>query len=327
MSDPIPGAEMKRRLRLWAEELAIDRIGVAAAVEPPGRSHLLEWLLRGHHAGMTWLARDPVGRCDPERILPGARSVVCVAVSYHRPELPPAQGPVPRVSRYAWGDDYHEVLGEKLHALDQRIRQVHPGVRSRIACDTSPIMEKAWAVAAGLAWQGKNTCLLHRDLGSWFFVGEIFLDLDLPPDAPLPERCGSCTRCLEACPTEALVAPNLLDARRCIAYWNIEHRGPFPGSGTEGGWSAHTGGEIRDWLVGCDICQEVCPWNQDLPYTEDARFAPRPGLADQTVAFWAEVEDAEYRDRVRGTAVTRIKPADMRRNARAIGDFRRAADP
>jgi epoxyqueuosine reductase len=184
-------------------------------------------------------------------------------------------------------------------------------------------MDKAWAAQAGLGWLAKNTCLIHPEIGSWFFLGEIFLDLELPPDGPLADHCGTCRACLDACPTGALERPYLLDARRCISYLNIEHRGPFPDPAPP--TSTWSEGErfdparaMGDWLVGCDICQEVCPWNRKVPVSGQARFGPRPALADRSIESWANLSDEEYRAAVQGTAVRRIKPADMRRNARAI---------
>jgi epoxyqueuosine reductase len=201
------------------------------------------------------------------------------------------------------------VVGAKLHALADRIREASPEARIRIACDTSPILEKAFAQSAGLGWIGKNTCLLHPKLGSWFFLGELFTTIAFPPDPPVTDLCGSCTRCLDVCPTEAFPEPYVLDANRCISYRNIEHRGPHPER-----WRP----EMGEWLVGCDLCQEVCPWNRKAPTSREERFQPRPELTRTTADEWSSLSDDEYRARVRGTAITRIKPPDMRRNAEVV---------
>jgi epoxyqueuosine reductase len=303
-------SEWKRTIRQWGLELGFTRVGFAAAIEPRAREHLLEWLARGFHGSMSWMARDPASRCDPQAILPGMRSCVVAALQYHHPDPVPLRPGAPRISRYAWGEDYHAVVQEKLRALDARIRAHRPALRSRIACDTSPVMDKAWAQAAGLGWQGRNTCLIHPDLGSWFFLGEIFLDLELPPDHEVADHCGTCTRCLDVCPTGALPEPYVLDSRRCISYLTIERRGDL---------TPDEALAIGEWLVGCDLCQDVCPWNRDAPISTEIRFRPRPDLAARPTAEWALLEDEEYRRAVQGTAITRIKPAEMRRNAAAVG--------
>lgn len=300
----------KEQIREWAEELGFARTGFAPALRPEAaHAHLLEWLARGYQAGMTWMARAPDARSTPEQILEGCRTVIAVALPYWKPEPVPAAPDLPRIARYARGEDYHEVVGEKLHALRDRLAERVPEARFRIAVDTSPVLEKAFAEQAGLGWIAKNTCLIHPELGSWFFLGLIFTTIELEPDAPITDLCGTCTRCLDVCPSGALPEPFVLDARRCLSYWNIEHRGPHDPE-----WSPLLG----DWLVGCDLCQEVCPWNRKAPPSVEPRFEPRTELTERTAAEWAELEDGAYRDLVRGTAITRIKPADMRRNARAI---------
>jgi len=300
----------KEQVRQWGEALGFERVGFGPANEPSGsRTRLQAWLDRGYHASMAWMARDPIRRVDPERILEGARSVIAVALVYDMPEPVPAAPGLPKVSRYARGDDYHEVIGTKLRQLADQIRGAVPEAKVRIACDTSPILEKPFAESAGLGWIGKNACLIHPRLGSWFFLGELFTTISFPPDPLITDLCGSCTRCLDACPTGALSEPYVLDSNRCISYRNIEHRGPHPAS-----WRAQMG----EWLVGCDICQEVCPWNRKAPVSREPRFAPRAELTTVRAEEWEAMDDGEYRQRVKGTAITRIKPADMRRNASVV---------
>jgi epoxyqueuosine reductase len=301
--------EARDVIRAAALEIGFALVGFAPAREPAGSRRLLDWLALGYEGPMAWMARDPEVRLDPQRILPGACTVVLVALRYKHP-APPSAEAVPRISCYAWGDDYHAVMDGRLRRLEVRIRAIlGEPLQTRIACDTSPVMDKAWAAAGGIGWLGKNTCLIHPREGSWLFLGEIFLDRELPPDAPLPDRCGVCRRCLEACPTGALVAPYLLDARRCISSLTLEHRADF---------AAWEQAAVGEWLAGCDICQDVCPWNRRAPLSTEEVFAPRPDLVRRTAAEWADLDDAACRDALRGTALARIKPFMARRNARAV---------
>jgi epoxyqueuosine reductase len=317
MTAPDPAAR-REEIRRWGMELGFERVGFAPAERAEaGRARLLEWLARGYQAEMAWLARDPERRIDPTVLLPGCRAVIVAALQYHRPEPGPAAPGLPRISQYAQGDDYHEVLGEKLRGLAERIRAGHPGLRFRIACDTSPVLEKAFAVRGGLGWLGKNTCVLHPRLGSWFFIGELFVDLFLPADPEIGDLCGTCTRCVDACPTGAFPEPYVLDANRCIGDWNVEHRGEL-----RPGWAEAMG----DWLVGCDICQEVCPWNRKAPSSREPRFAPRRDLVECPAERWLAMSDEEYRGKVRGTAICRVKPPEMRRNAAVVRANRARAE-
>ncbi len=304
----------KQLIREWGAELGFARVAIAVAEEPSGSRRLLDWLRRELHGEMAYMARDPARRLDPQAILPGMRSCITVALPYYHSDSVPLSPKAGRVSRYAWGADYHEVMREKLEALEARIREACPGVTGRRACDTSPVMDKAWAAAAGLGWLGKNTCLIDRRLGSWFFIGEIFLDLELPPDPVVADSCGTCRRCLDVCPTGALVEPYVLDARLCISYLNLEYRGSF---------SPEQAGAVGDWLAGCDLCQDVCPWNSKATVSPEARFAPRlDGPAALTPEQWSEVSDETWRDLVRGSALSRIKPGQARRNGQAARAYR-----
>jgi epoxyqueuosine reductase len=295
-------------------DLGFSLVGFASPEEPAGGRHLLEWLALGLEGPMAWMARDPLARVDPQRILPGVGTVVVVALRYRHP-APVSAPAAPRISCYAWGDDYHAVMGARLLRFEERIRSVlGEPLQTRLACDTSPVMDKVWAASGGIGWLGKNTCLIHPREGSWIFLAEVFLDRPLPPDAPLPDRCGDCRRCLDACPTGALVAPYVLDARRCISSLTIEHRAAFTA------WERSAVGE---WLAGCDVCQDVCPWNRRAPWSDDEAFAPRPELVNRPATEWAVLDDTGCREAVRGTALTRIKPALMRRNAEAVLQNRR----
>ncbi len=301
----------------WAIEAGFDRAGIAT-LEPIERGEmLLRWLERGDHAGMEWLARKTSQRIEPNTIFPGARSALCVSLRYH----PLAgEGEVvgdlwPKVARYARGRDYHEVMGERLIALEARIAAAFPAVESRRYVDTGPVLERELAARAGLGAIGKNTLLLHPKDGSYFLLGEIFLSLDLTPSeplAPIANLCGRCTRCLDACPTGALAEPYHLDARRCISYWTIEHRGDFPPDVPD----------LDGWVFGCDVCQEVCPWNRKPVAIEAPEFAlPETRRALGLVDLLALPRE-RYVEIFRGSPMKRAKLEGLQRNAQAALDGR-----
>ncbi|MDM7915405.1 MAG: tRNA epoxyqueuosine(34) reductase QueG, partial [Candidatus Eisenbacteria bacterium] len=318
---PNPG-EAKERILRWVAELGLSQAGVAPP-EPPLRSgFLLEWLRRGYHASLHYLARDPALRTDPRRLLDGCASVICVALDYPSGRDPGECDPsIARIARYAWGDDYHDLLKAKLRDLAARIEAAWPGTRTRVAVDTSPVLERAFAARAGLGWPGKHTNLISPERGSYFFLGELFTTLALPPDEPVADHCGTCRRCLEVCPTGAFPEPYVLDARRCISYLTIEHRGPIdPGY--------HAG--IGNWIFGCDLCQEVCPWNREAPGgpAGDLLFRPREGNLGRPVEEWESLDVDGYRERFRRSAVKRARFDGMVRNiaiaAANAADARRA---
>jgi epoxyqueuosine reductase len=273
---------------------------------------------------MAWMERQAEKRLDPTQVLPGARSLICVGLVYntdqpYSTDLFPMQGRVQSrtegnegkgwISRYAWGEDYHAVMARKLALLERALRTEIDGQASyRAYCDTGPVSEKVWAAAAGLGWQGKNTNLIHQGLGSWFFLGEILSTLDLAPDPPALDHCGTCTRCLDACPTQAFPRAYELDAGRCLSYMTIEKRGELPP-------------EFLDALganvYGCDICQDVCPWNRTRVLGGEAAFQPRPGLVAPPLAELQALDDAAFAARFKDSPVRRTKAAGLRRNADA----------
>ena len=270
-------------LKAWALEAGFDRAGIAVLERAAHGEAFVRWLEAGHQAGMSYLERRIEHRLEPERLVPGARSVLCVALRYLVPQDETVEGDLwPRVARYARGDDYHELMGRRLEALCARIEHAFPGTVTRPYVDTGPVLEREWAARAGLGAIGKNTNLLHPEDGSYFLLGEMFLGLDLAPDVPLADLCGSCRACLDACPTGALPAPYLLDSRLCISYWTIEHRGAIP---------AEVRPLVGDWVFGCDICQEVCPWNAAPKAASDpalalpeSRRASEPGRSARAAA-------------------------------------------
>jgi len=299
-------------IKARARELGFDLCGVARAESYPELSFLPEWLERGYAATMTWMHRSADKRADVRRIVPDARSVVVTATLYNtaRPYSDDLAPGVARISRYAWGDDYHDVLKVRLDALLAWIRgALRPeelaGFEARTYVDSGPVQERVYAQYAGLGWIGKNTCLINPELGSWLFLGEIITTLALEPDSQGLEQCGSCTRCLEACPTGALVDPGVLDSARCLSYLTIEHRGEVPPE-----YHAAIGTQV----YGCDICQEVCPYNQPAPTSADSPWQPRAGLDLPRLVELAGRSDDELRSLIKGTPMTRAKVAGLRRN-------------
>jgi epoxyqueuosine reductase len=303
------------RVKERGKELGFDLVGVAraGALDPEG-DRLREWLGRGYEAGMTWMRERVEKRSDPRRVLPGARSVIAVAVNYYTPaEHRPEGG---KISRYAWGDDYHDILSGRLEQFRAWLAGAFPGAESKVYVDTGPVMEKAWAARAGIGWQGKHTNVITREVGSWVFLGEILTTLDLEPDAPALDHCGTCVRCIEACPTGAIVEPYLVDSRLCLSYLTIEHRGPVEGEVTA---------RYEGWIYGCDICQDVCPWNEkfSLP-SDEPGFAPREGFVDPELELWRGMTQAEFSARFKGSPIKRTKREGLVRNIGIVGE---AGDP
>jgi len=287
--------------------LGFDRVAIGPASPPEHGDAFRQWVQAGYAGTMGYLERRLGERLDPARVLPGVRSVVCVALNYYQGEPAPDPSWAP-VARYAWGRDYHEVMTPRLDALGAHVAELC-GAVSRGYVDTGPVLERDLAARAGLGWVGKNTMLLHPELGSWFLVGVLLTTAALDLDDALPDRCGSCRACLDACPTGAFAAPYVLDARRCISYLTIEHRGTIDPA---------LGRELGPWQFGCDVCQEVCPWNRKAPVTRECAFwpsAPYPGAEGI-----GAMSDEELRARFKGTALLRSRPAGLRRNATLAGE-------
>ena len=300
-------------IRARAREAGFEFAGVAPACPAPGAERLREWLAAGMHGTMSWM-EDPLGhRSDPRLALPWARSLVLVAASYFTGEAPspdPAHG---AISRYAWGRDYHHEVRARLAALAGAVAALVPGCRMLPFADTSPVLEKGHAEAAGLGWRGKHTNLLRKQHGSWFFLGGLATDLDLAPDAPARDHCGTCTRCIDICPTRAIVAPYVLDARRCIAYLTIENRGPIP---------VELRPAIGNRIFGCDDCQEVCPWNKFAVRTSSAGFQPRAGNLDPFLPALFALTRGQWNRRFGPTPVRRAHYDGFLRNvAVALGNW------
>ncbi len=301
---------LSQRVKNLAASLGFDRCGVARA-EPIGRAaYVRAWLDSGRAGAMEYMHQHFKRRADPRRLLQGAKSVIVVALQYHqrRPAIPESdRDPRGRVAMYAWGDDYHDIIKAKLMKIADHMRSELAGPFEVKACvDTAPLLERELAAAAGIGWIGKNTMLLHHQLGSYFFLGALVTTLELAPDQPVVDRCGTCTACLEACPTEAFPAAHEMDASRCISYLTIERRHDIPESLKP---------KMGDWIFGCDVCQEVCPYNRHAPTAREPRFkirppGPQPKLDD--VLGWS-MDD--YRTLLRDSAIRRATLDMLKRNA------------
>jgi epoxyqueuosine reductase len=278
--------QLTQQIKQWCLELGFVKVAIlpCQAIASEESASLSQWLEKGYQAGMTWMEQYQDLRSDPSGLLDGAKSIVLVLANY----APPAGAePHLKLARYAWGQDYHKVLKKKLKTLLKQIQAVVPEAKARYFTDSAPILEKAFAATAGLGWQGKNSLLITQDHGSWVFIGELLLNLELDPDpwllrAQQSDHCGTCTRCLEACPTQAIVEPYVVDANRCIAYGTIEHEGPTLPALLET--------QLHGWVFGCDICQEVCPWNERFwQPSQILEFQPRPdlmALTPETILAW-----------------------------------------
>jgi len=330
---------LAERIKARALELGFDKIGITRAEALlDERARLKEWLRRGYQGEMPYMARDAEQRTDPRKIFPTARSAVVVALNYYTPHpeyavVPTAdlrQGKAARavgttaypgtgkISRYAWGDDYHDVVGQKLRELLAWVKEQQPEAEGKVCVDIQPTMDKAWAVRAGLGWMGKHTNVITPELGSWIFIGELLLNLELDCDEEqIADQCGSCTLCIDACPTGAIVEPYVLDANLCISHATIESRAPEI--------RADVASRLEGWLYGCDICQDVCPWNHVAEATDEHRFEPREGNVNASLAEILELTPEIYAARFRGSAMKRAKLGGLQRNARTLLEVARAS--
>ena len=297
-----------------ALELGFHLVGIAGVdpAEPDEKDGdaiaLQHWLQQGYQADMAWMSAAK--RQDVRQVLPTVQSVICVALNYYTDQ---ARSPSPehgKISRYAWGRDYHRILHKKLKALALWLEAQGEQIQARYYADTGPVQDKAWAQKAGIGWIAKNSNVITREYGSWVFLGEVLTNLTLTPDRPHTAHCGTCTRCMEACPTGAIAQPFVVDANRCIAYHTIENRAEtLPDEIVP---------QLQGWVAGCDICQDVCPWNQRFAQvTDEAAFQPYDWNVNPKLAELANLSDQEWSDRFPASALRRIKPAMMRRNARA----------
>ncbi|NEQ47955.1 MAG: tRNA epoxyqueuosine(34) reductase QueG [Leptolyngbya sp. SIOISBB] len=306
--------EIRQQARLIGfHQVGLARVDDSTAAIEARNAHLQHWLDQGYQADMAWMNNPK--RQDITQVMPGVRSLICVALNYYTPHQHSSDTNHGKISRYGWGRDYHRVLQKKLKQLSEWLRSQHPDIQTRFYVDTGPVADKFWAQQAGLGWLAKNGNVITRKYGSWVFLGEILTNLELPSDRPHTEHCGTCTRCLEACPTEAIAAPFVVDANRCIAYHTIENR--------EESLPAAIAQNLEGWVAGCDICQDVCPWNQRFATETDvADFQPYPDNLAPPLSELAALSDSEWNRRFPASALRRIKPVMWRRNAEAAQQSR-----
>lgn len=307
--------------------LGFHKVGIApvdASIVDKSVERLQAWLKLGYQADMQWMANPK--RQDIRKSMPSVQSIISVALNYYTADERPEESQYGKISRYGWGRDYHRVMDKKLKLLANWLRSAcgrsekSHGVEVRYYADTGPVQDKVWAQAAGIGWIAKNGNVITREYGSWVFLGELLTNLVLTPDRPHTEHCGTCTRCLDACPTEAIARPFVVDANRCIAYHTIENRA----DSLPDAIASH----LEGWVAGCDICQDVCPWNQRFAKETDVtEFNPYPENVAPQLSELAEISDEEWNRRFRASALRRIKPEMLRRNARANMETNRASGP
>jgi epoxyqueuosine reductase len=297
-----------------ARALGFDAVGITRVDTPASpRQHafltrLTQWLERGFHGTMAWMARTPEKRADPRLVLPGCHSIISVGVNYlteHRADERPGYG---RIARYAWGKDYHNTLGDRLEQLEHHIRNLAPEAETRSYVDTGPVMEKAWAEQAGLGWIGKHSNLVSAQYGSWLLLGEILTTLELEPDEPATDLCGSCTLCIQACPTKAIVEPYMVDATRCISYLTIELRGD------QAAISGELQSRLGNKIFGCDDCLDVCPFNLRAEPTKEPAFQPTPLARAPNLDTLSRMDEATFSTLFRQSPIRRTKLAGFLRN-------------
>lgn len=298
---------LTERIRVRAGELGFGLVGFAPADPLEGAAFYARWVALGYAGQMGYLERNIEKRADPRQLLPGARSVVCVGMQYFQESAPKISPLAGRISVYARGEDYHELIAGQLAQLLDFVRAEAGGeVAGRAYVDTGPVLERELARRAGLGWWGKNTCLIAGKAGSYFFLGELLLDLDLEYDQPATDHCGTCTRCLDACPTQAFPAPYVLDARRCISYLTIELKGAIPQDLRAG---------MGDWIFGCDICQQVCPWNRRVAPASEPAFAAQPDRENPSLPELLALDQEAFAARFRHSPLKRAKRRGLLRNA------------
>jgi epoxyqueuosine reductase len=313
-------AELKAQLVSYVQRIGFNSCRVAACRAPAHATEFREWLREGEHGEMNYMERGEEKRCDPHKVLPGARSIVVLALNYfqgeeERPSSRPV-GTTGRIARYAWGDDYHDVIEAKLDKIDWFLRRF--GGQQKCYVDTGPILERDHAAQAGIGWHGKNTMLIDETLGTWFFLAEILTTLELPPDQPVSDRCGTCERCIKACPTGAITAPHRLDARRCISYLTIELKGAIP---------LELRPLIGDRIFGCDDCLDVCPWNRFAHISHETAFSARQSTIGMSLRDYLELTEAAFREVFKNSPIKRIKRRGFLRNVCvALGNAGDASD-
>ena len=305
---------LKAQLILHARELGFADCRIAEAKPAAQRAVYEQWVAEGKYGDMAWMARNMDRRTDPRVVQPGARSVIVLALNYFQGK--PPHDPDYRIARYAWNEDYHDLIGKKLKALDAWL--ISMGGTQRYYVDTGPVLERDWASESGLGWGGKSTMQIHRQLGTWFFLAELITTLDLEPDAKSKDMCGKCTRCITACPTQAITAPRRMDARRCISYLTIEHKGSIPEEFRRA---------MGDRIYGCDDCLTACPWNKFAQVSHEATFQARESVFIKHLRDFLTLTEDDFRTLFAKSPIKRIKrPAFLRNVCVALGNTGTTAD-
>ena len=302
----ISRTELKQRLVSFAREIGFDSCRIAACGSAPHAEAFRNWLNEGGHGEMGYMERGEEKRCEPRKVLPDARSIVVLAKNYFQGDAVhgnTATSKTGRIARYAWGDDYHDLIETKLDKIDEFLREF--GGQQKCYVDTGPVLERDHAAEAGIGWHGKSTMLIDERLGTWFFLAEVLTTLELPPDELVPDRCGTCERCIKACPTGAITAPHRLDARRCISYLTIELKGSIP---------LELRPLIGNRIFGCDDCLDACPWNRFAQVSREAAFSARPSTVGMPLRDYLSLSDDEFRVLFRNSPIKRIKRRGFLRN-------------
>lgn len=306
MMPQISQIDLKAQLLSFARQIGFDSCRIAPCSEPAHASEFREWLRQGAHGEMNYMQRGEEKRCDPQKVLPGARSMVVLALNYFQGNAAhgaAGTGKTGKIARYAWGEDYHDVVAAKLNKIDQFLRGF--GGQQKCYVDTGPVLERDHAAQGGIGWHGKNTMLIDEWLGTWFFLAELLTTLELPADEPVAEHCGTCERCIAACPTGAITAPHRIDARRCISYLTIELKGAI---------SLELRPLIGDRIFGCDDCLDVCPWNRFAQVSHETAFAARQSTTGMSLREYLKLSDAEFRALFKNSPIKRIKRRGFLRN-------------
>ncbi len=305
-------------IKSLAHELGFSFCGVSKAAflenEAP---RVEEWLRRGYQGQMDYLNNHFDKRLDPTLLVPGAKSVVSVGYNYY-PSKDLATEEGLKIAKYAYGEDYHFVVKDKLALLVARLKEKIGDINGRAFVDSAPVMERAWAAKSGVGWIGKNSLLLNKSMGSFFFLGELIIDIELEPDGPMKDYCGSCTACIDACPTDAIPESGVVDGSKCISYYTIELKDSIPDSAR---------GKFENWIFGCDICQDVCPWNRFSKPHNEPRFKPSPALEDMDVSDWDEITETVFKNVFGKSAMQRTGYDGLKRNIKFISDSRSGDDP
>ena len=302
--------EITQLIKQKAHDIGFDKVGITCAKQPEKSALLMHWLAKGYHGTMNWMIKYKNIRQNIYRLMPDAKSVICVAQNYYTPFKHSNNKEIAKISRYAWGNDYHKIIKKKLNQLFYEIQNIIPDCAGRVCVDSAPIMEKLWAAKAGIGWQGKNTIIITRDYGSWIFLGEIIINHELEYDTPIEDFCGYCHACLDACPTGALIAPYQLNATKCISYLTVEllndHIPEFLAK------------KMQNWVFGCDICQEVCPWNRFRKVTGETSYLPAQEKIAPRLKYLCNMDEKEFKMRFKGSPIYRKGWHNFIRNVKTV---------